>query len=163
MLLERSGFSHIYQIGEDGLIKKQITNGEWVVQSIDFLDETNKSIYFTGNVEKPVLYGIYKVSLESGVIEQVSKNGGVHRAEFSPSGSMYVDTHSSLKVPPKTSLHNVGGKQITTLAKSQVGNYAEDSVTNDVFPLETEDGTILWAQLTRPAVFGKTRYFSFHR
>ena len=46
---ERDGWNHFYLYdAEKGALKNQITKGEWVIRSIDHIDEANRVLYFTG-------------------------------------------------------------------------------------------------------------------
>lgn len=152
-LSERSGFSHIYLMGEDGVEKKQLTNGEWVVSSIAHVDEEGGWVYFTGNPVGPVTYGIFRVPLEGGEVEEISTPGGVHSPTFSPDSKWFFDVHHSLDAPPRADLFSVEGGRICTVAKNDLGAYSSPDVVNDIFPVDSDDGTRYWAQLTRPRAF----------
>lgn len=158
-LSERNGFAHIYKLSVDGLVEKQLTDGEWVVTSIDSVDEKNGYVYFTGNAKKPVTYGIFRVPLAGGDIERVSPAGGVHNAVFSKNSSRYVDTHSALDSPPVVDLFDNAGTLLKGVAVADRGRYSCDNVTNDLFPIETSDGLVFWAQLTRPRAFEPARRY----
>ena len=44
---ERDGWNHLYLYdAATGAVKNQITKGEWVVRGVDFVDETNRQIWF---------------------------------------------------------------------------------------------------------------------
>ena len=158
-LSERNGFAHIYKLSLDGLVEKQLTDGEWVVTSIDSVDEKNGYVYFTGNAKRPVTYGIYRVPLAGGDVERVSPEGGVHNAVFSGDSSRYVDNHTALDSPPVVDLFDNAGNLLAEVAPSDRGSYSCDTVTNDVFPIETPDGLVFWAQLTRPRAFEPGRQY----
>ncbi len=158
-LSERNGYAHIYKLSADGLVEKQLTDGDWVVTSIDSVDEKNGYVYFTGNAKRPVTYEIHRVPLAGGDVERVSPPGGVHNAVFSPDSSRYVDRHSALDSPPVVDLFDNAGKGLAGVAVTDRGSYSCDTVTNDVFPIETSDGLVFWAQLTRPRAFEPARRY----
>ena len=45
---ERDGFEHLYLFNDDGKLIRQLTKGEWTVDSLEYVDETNQWVYFTG-------------------------------------------------------------------------------------------------------------------
>jgi dipeptidyl-peptidase 4 len=150
-LSERNeGYAHIYRIGMDGSVQKRLTKGNWVVSSIDAVDEDESEIYFTGNPSGPQEYGLYRVSLKRGKPELVSKEPGCHRVDFSPDNSLYLDNHSSIGRAPRVEIHQQSGEQKAVIAQTNFRKYESPQVTNEIFPIQTSDGQILMSLLTRP-------------
>jgi dipeptidyl-peptidase-4 len=158
-LSERDGFSHIYRFGMDGRVKAQVTSGKWVVSSIDEVDEGQAAVYYTANIEKSTAYGLYRAEIEDGDPERISSDPGVHSASFSPDGKLFLDTHSALDRPPRTDICDASGEMKALLNRADLAEYHNRHVMNDLFPIETEDGEILNALLTRPAAIdSSSRY-----
>jgi len=158
-LSERSGYSHIHRVALDGSSDEQLTDGEWVVSSIAAVDEKAGVVYFTGNPETPITYGIYRVDLDGGRISRVSPEGGVHSPVFTENCSHFADTHSSLDSPPRTDLFNSEGERLATVRESDLFAYSSEDVANDIFPIESSDGEIFWAHLTRPVALEPDRRY----
>jgi dipeptidyl aminopeptidase/acylaminoacyl peptidase len=73
---EASGYSHIYTFNTITKFKKQITNGNWEVQSLD-LSADKKSFYFTANIEHPGITHFYKIPVMGGdIVKITSMKGG---------------------------------------------------------------------------------------
>jgi len=158
-LSERSGYAHILRVALDGSSAKPLTDGEWVVASIAAVDEQGDAVYFTGNPETPVTYGVYRVALDGGRIHRISPEGGVHSPLFSPDHTSYADTHSSLDTPPRTDLFSSEGVRLATVRESDLLPYASNGVANDIFPIESKNGEVFWAHLTRPAALEPERRY----
>ena len=45
---ERTGFMHLYVYDAHGNLVRQLTHGEWVVDSLDGVDQKARVAYFTG-------------------------------------------------------------------------------------------------------------------
>jgi len=78
---ERTGFMHLelhdYQTGK---LIRSLTSGEWVVQRIVDVDETNSTIYFIGNRETPIEFHLYSVNYrdEESHVERITEEAGCH-------------------------------------------------------------------------------------
>ncbi len=162
-LSERDGYSHIYLLGNDGLVKRQLTDGDWVVSEVNSVDEKGGWVYFTGNPEKPVHYGVFRVPLKGGKPERITGPGGVHYATFSPDSRRFTDNHTNLETPPRVDLLRVEGEdhlgqKVVTISASDLGNYSSPDVTNELIPIDSDD-VRYWAQLTRPRAFEPDRKY----
>jgi dipeptidyl aminopeptidase/acylaminoacyl peptidase len=80
---EASGYSHIYTFNTITKFKKQITNGNWEVQSLD-LSADKKSFYFTANIEHPGITHFYKTPIMGGDIVKITSMKGGNEVSLSP-------------------------------------------------------------------------------
>jgi len=120
---ERDGYKHFYHFNLKGELITQLTKGNWVVDSLKYLDETNGWLYFTGRSDTPLERHLYKVPLSGKSPEQVqrlSKRNGFHQISFSANGSNYIDSFSNINTPKQVSLHQANGNQLTWLAENSV-------------------------------------------
>ena len=106
---ERDGFNHLYLFDNTGKMLKQLTQGEWVVDSVEAIDTVNQKVYFTGRKDTPIEKHLYSVSLQDGAINKVSQRAGFHNITFSDDAAIYVDRFSSFNTPWQVSLHNAQG------------------------------------------------------
>lgn len=151
-LSEKENFAHIYRYDEFGRLIEKVTDGSWVVQSIDGYDEASKRVFFTANVNAPWRYGVFSTSLGQREMIQHTPQGGVHVPSMSPDFTMFTDSHSSLAQVPRVSIFRIDGTQLHTLAVADAQAYLSTEVSNDVVSIETKDGETLYALITRPAV-----------
>ena len=54
---------HLYLYKVDGTLVRQITQGEWIVESIKSIDEDNGLIYFSGRADTPLESHLYSAKL----------------------------------------------------------------------------------------------------
>jgi dipeptidyl-peptidase 4 len=91
---ERSGFSHLYLYtyvpginGEQAVMIKAITGGDWVVESIAGVDMANDVIYCTGTYDSPLERHLYAVPfLNNRVPEEELVDFGDVDTSASPNG-----------------------------------------------------------------------------
>lgn len=146
---ERDGFKHLYHFTNQGELINQLTKGQWVVDSIEHVDETNGLIYFTGRADTPLERHLYRVPLNSKSPEHVariSKRNGFHNISFSNDSKSYIDNFSNISTPDQVSLHQADGEHITWLAENKVNNehpiapYYSDLIQPKFGTLPSDDG-----------------------
>ena len=108
---ERDGWNHFYLYdAEQGALKNQITKGEWVVRSIDYIDETARVLYFSGAGREPgrdpYLRHAYRVGLDGTGLTLLTPEDADHTVSFSPDGSYFVDSYLTRRCADR-----IGGAQ----------------------------------------------------
>jgi len=132
---ERTGFNHIYLFCEGDL--QALTKGEWQVDSIESVDESGGTIFFTGTKDGHTEKHLYKMSLQGGSVEKVTFESGIHNVLISVKANLFVDVFNSLSSPPKVVLRSLGN------------NYAVEVLIH-----ESKDERIDRYQLEPPEIFG---------
>lgn len=153
---ERDGYKHLYLYSNDGKLIRQLTDGKWVVDALEAVDNDAATIYFSGRKDTPLESHLYSVSLDGGKISKVTERDGYHQVTFSQDASIYIDRFSTANTPPQVSLHQASGKQITWLEENAVDDEHplapyKDSWTKPEFgELTTKDGATLMYRLYKP-------------
>ncbi|MGM8892240.1 DPP IV N-terminal domain-containing protein, partial [Psychrobacter sp. 1Y1] len=117
---ERDGFNHLYLIGLDGKVIRQLTSGDWAVDAVEYVDEKAGDIYFTGRKTKVTEKQLYRVALSGGKVESISQRSGMHEAVFADNKPVYLDYFSSLSQPPQVSLHDRSGERLAWVEQNEV-------------------------------------------
>jgi dipeptidyl-peptidase-4 len=156
---ERSGYRHLYLYKIDGTELAQMTRGEWDVEAVDSVDEGRSVVYFTATERGPLERQIYRVALDGSGFERVSREAGWHAANFSPSASAFVDTHSDVMTPPRQDLVGGDGKQIAVLHESNTGAASYGLSVVDFLQVKAKDGTLLNASMIKPSNFDPAKKY----
>jgi dipeptidyl-peptidase-4 len=161
---ERTGYKHLYLFKNNGELVQQLTDGEWIVDEIEAIDEKKKTIYFSGRKDTPLESHLYSVSydkadkLNANNVIRISQRSGFHGIVFSEDATVYIDRFSTANTPPQVSLHNNLGEQLTWLEENKVDEshplhaYQEQWVTPKFGTLKTNDGATLHYRLYTPKV-----------
>ena len=153
---ERDGFKHIYLYKNDGTLLRQLTEGSWVVDSVEAIDEKKQVLYFTGRADTPTESHLYKVALGGGAVERVTSRSGTHHTSFSKDASVYVDNFSTTNTPWQVSLHKANGEHLTWLSENAISSehplapYQSQWVEPELSTFTTDDGTQLHYRLYTP-------------
>ena len=96
-----------------------------------------------------------------GVGTGLTEAAGTHAISMSPASDYFVDSWSSLEASPQKVLRSMTGAQIAVVREQDLSGKNkgdEEKDKYDILPTEivkvpAEDGTTLYARLTKPAKF----------
>jgi dipeptidyl-peptidase-4 len=157
---ERTGWAHLYRYDKDGQLKHAVTEGEWEVRKVHHVDEKNGWIYLTGTQDSPVAEHLYRVKLEGGPVERLTRPAGQHDVDISPNGKYYMDRWSNASTPTRVALCATDGTVLRMLDTNPVYEREEYRFgTYEQFPIRMSDGFLLEASLVKPPDFDAGRKY----
>ncbi len=166
---ERDGFMHLYLYARDGTLLRQLTQGEWMIDSSAWnlllpgrpvhVDPTGTWAYFTSTRVSPLERQTDRVNIATGEIEQLSQETGFHLATLSNDGKYLVDQFSNIDTPPLTRIVAMDGGAKKALAAAAGPALDLPAVTREFVTLKAYDGVDLYAQLIKPADFDPARKY----
>ncbi|NIQ11171.1 MAG: S9 family peptidase, partial [Gammaproteobacteria bacterium] len=74
----------------------QVTEGEWIVENLEHVDESGSTVYFTGTEEDVTERHLYRVNLDGNQLTRLTEESGAHTADFSASGLYYIHSYSDV-------------------------------------------------------------------
>lgn len=135
-LSEESGYAHIY-IKPINKKAKALTFGEYVVDELT-LSADDESIYFKANIKHPGIYEIYKVSIQTGEIKQLTNLNGMTDYSLSPNEQSLLLTHSSLIKPPELFVQHLNGKAAKQITDTTSKAFLDINwVAPDIVPIQS--------------------------
>jgi dipeptidyl aminopeptidase/acylaminoacyl peptidase len=140
---ERDGWNNLYHYDFDGSLVRRLTSGELPVRGIEAVDDTKGYVYFSrpDSRERPYDKHLFRVSLTGEGMSQLTEGPGQHDIQFSPSRQFFLDTHSSLDIPPVTHLRRADGTLIQTLTRADISALEELQWTPpEEFVIDAADG-----------------------
>lgn len=149
---ERSGYNHLYYYEPDGELIRQVTNGEWAVDDIEGLDETNGVIYFTANRESPLEKHLYCLPMIGGEMRRLTPESGTHHVTLSNNFTRFVDVFHNVETPPTVTLRSTtDSSAIHTLHTPNDPRLDQFKLTPpELVSLPNRDGTTLYGAIYRP-------------
>jgi dipeptidyl-peptidase 4 len=156
---ERDGFRHLYLYSEQGKLEKQLTSGEWEVDSVD-VDQEHGRVFFTSSEASPLERQLYVMSLDGGSKRRLTEGPGTHSISMSPNASYFLDTYSSVSAPPGTTLRKTDGSQLRVYREPDRSELNEFEILPAEFVgVKASDGTTLYARLIKPAGFEPSKKY----
>ena len=164
---ERDGWNHLYLYDtRTGHVKNAITTGEWVVKSVESVDETARKVYFKAVGVVPgqdPYYEHYCVAgLDGGGFAILTEGDGTHSVALSPGGRYFVDTWSRVDLPPVSVLRRrEDGRLVCELARDDdTALRASGWRPPERFSAPGRDGTTaIYGLIWRPVNFDPTLHY----
>jgi dipeptidyl aminopeptidase/acylaminoacyl peptidase len=186
---ERDGHGHLYLYdGASGRLERQLTQGDWSVKGVLYLDEAGGVIYVAGNgreaVADPYYRKVYRVGLADGRTSLLTPEDADHLVTsaqesaffepppnmvrsvaasqgFSPTGRYFLDTYSRADLPAETALRRADGKLISIIERADVSRVLAGGLTApERFSALAADGkTLLYGHILRPSDFDATKQY----
>jgi dipeptidyl-peptidase-4 len=159
---EMDGYSHLYHIGMDGKVVKQVTTGNWDV--IEFLgyEPNNGALYYVSSEDSPMERQLYAVRLDGYKKRKITKGEGTHNIDFSEGFKYYIDYFSTLSSPYYITLHKGNGEEIRVLEDniSLRERMSELAMAEpEFFSFETSEGVSLNGYMIKPADFDASKKY----
>lgn len=162
---ERDGWNHLYLFdGKTGVVKNQITKGDWVVREVVNVDTLARQIIFKGAGKDagkdPYLVHYYRINFDGTNLVDLTPEDANHTATFSSDWKYFVDSYSRVDLPPVHVLRqSTDGKIVRELEKANI-----DELTGwkmpEVFNTKGRDGkTDIWGIIVRPSNFDPSKKY----
>ena len=163
---ERDGWNHLYLYGKNGQPQNQITQGHWVVQQIEHIDEAGRRVYFSASgVEKdedPYQTHLYRIGFDGKGLQLLTPEHANHSINFSPDGNYFIDAYSRPDLPDKVLLRRAkDGSEVRVLEESDPSPLAKLGwKAPEPFHGKAADGTTdLYGLIWRPSNFDAAKRY----
>lgn len=158
-LSQRDGYMHMY-LYQDDIFFKQVTKGDWLVNSILGYNPTSHEIIFTGSKDGYMQENIYAVNIKNTVVRNVGFDKGLHTATLSHDGTLLLDKLKNNATPNQIDVLDVrSGKSLKRLltANNTLSEYETARVK--LVQLVTENNITLSGKLIYPSNFDSTKKY----
>ncbi|MGV0745790.1 DPP IV N-terminal domain-containing protein [Mycolicibacterium sp. XJ870] len=115
---QRDGWGHLYLYSADGQQVTRITQGQWLVRSLLWVDEDRRQVLFLAgglNEDDPYLRQICRINLDGSGLTRLTGDNLDHDAVSPPEGGYVVDRASSSSQPPRSVVLDGDGKKLVEL------------------------------------------------
>lgn len=147
---EKSGFRHLYLYDRESREIRALTGGEWVVTAVLEVDETQRMVYFQGTREGVTERHLYRVGLDGGAVERLTKEPGWHEMSISPDFTRFIDQWSSLQHGQKVAIRRIDGSLEVMLYENEATAETLDLPLPELTTFQTKDGVTLNAAIYNP-------------
>lgn len=161
-LSEKSGYSHVYLYGNNGVMQKQLTSGNYDVMEVLEVDPVAKTLFYQAAEQSPLQREIYKVDLVKGTKVKLSANAGFSSAQFSKTGKYYVNSYENASTPPVITVHDASGKQLRVLNDNAPLKKMLESISvpaKEFMTLKGKDGADINAYMIKPLNFSQSQKY----
>ncbi|GAA5217283.1 S9 family peptidase [Corallincola platygyrae] len=163
---ERDGFKHLYLYNLDGKLVRQLTQGEWIVDKLEAIDEEAGLLFFSGRKNTPLEKHLYSVTLKGEPsIKRITRDNAYYDISFAKDGSHYLATSSTVNTPPQVSLHKASGKQLAWIDENRLNSrhpltpYQDQWSRPEFGTMKAEDGQTMHYRMFKPVDFDLSRQY----
>lgn len=149
------GHTHLYlysydvnnPLGSPAKLDRQLTKGDFDVDSVLGIDDKRKLIFYASNEGNPAEQQVWQVDFE-GQHKAVTTEAGRHQGNFAPQGGYYVDRFSTRMTPPVENLCRVDGPCHQFWSTHAYDGYKIHAP--EELQVKASDGSMLYATLLLP-------------
>ncbi len=158
---EKDGFNHIYQYTKEGVLKNQITKGNWEVTNFYGVNEKTNTVYYQSVEDGSINRTVYTINLNGKNKQRLTNVSGTNSASFSKNLLYFINTYSDTNTPPVYTLHDGKGTQLKEILNNKALSKKLESYNfakKEFFTLTTENGTFN-AWMLKPTNFDQNKKY----
>jgi dipeptidyl aminopeptidase/acylaminoacyl peptidase len=162
---ERDGWGHYYLYDGTGILKNQITSGEYVCDSIEGVDDKTRAMYFTAYGrevnEDPYYSHFYRVNLDGSGLKLLDAGDASHFVAASDSNKYFIDNSSRVNTAPKAALYDNLSNLLLDLETTDLSAAMEAGFKfPETFKVKADDGiTDLYGVMYKPFDFDANKKY----
>ncbi len=162
---EKDNWGHLYLHDlATGKLKNRITTGNWRVLQVLWIDEANKTIFFTGSGREegdPYYHYLYSINMDGSGLKLLTPEKAFHSVSFSPSGKYFTDSYSTWTEPPVSVVCSASGQHLLTTEKADISKLLEAGwIPPEAFTVKARDGkTDLYGVIYKPTHFDRGKKY----
>lgn len=163
-LSEKSGWRQLYSLDLKTKKENALTSGSYYINSIERIDEKEKTIYFLASAKEkgrnPYYQNLYSISFQGKNLKLLTPEDRHHQISFSPDGKYFVDNFSTVNIPTITVLRKSSdGKILLELGRADVSQL-KNWEAPEIFTATARDGkTLIYGALWKPTNFESSKKY----
>ncbi|MCK0108584.1 DPP IV N-terminal domain-containing protein [Flavobacteriaceae bacterium S0825] len=162
---ERDGWGHYYLYDANGNLKRQVTSGEFHVDTFQGINESERTVYFTANgVDKnidPYYAHLYKINLNGSGFKSLNPGDFNSGVDVSDSNKYFVSNFSRVNTVPKSELRSSTGGLVMKLEEADLSQLmATGYKFPEPFKAKADDGiTDIYGVIYKPFDFDENKKY----
>ena len=130
------------------------------MRGLEGVDEKGGFVYFTGAKDSPIAPQLYRVSLDGGKPERLTKRDGSHSPELNTDFSLIYDAWSDLETPTQARVHELDGTEVRLVEENRI-DALDRFRLGDVerYQVKARDGFVMEAVLIKPPDFDPSKKY----
>lgn len=162
---ERDGWGHFYLYDNNGHLKRQVTAGQYRVNSFEGIDEATRTVYFTATgVNKeidPYYEQMCKINLNGAGFKTLNPGDYNTQTNLSDNNRYFVSNYSRVNTVPKSELRNSNGSVVLQLEEADLSQLmATGYQFPEPFKTKADDGiTDIYGVMYKPFDFDETKKY----
>lgn len=159
---ERNGFRNLYLYDTTGKLISTVTQHPFEVTNIVRVDEKAKVVYYMArDGANHYRVQLHRVGLNGKGEKRLTNPEFHHTISLAPDGKHFIDTMETIDTPPITKLVDENGKELDTLAESDLAKFNELRLQKtERFTFTAADGkTTCYGYVMKPSDFDPSKKY----
>ncbi|MFM9909840.1 MAG: prolyl oligopeptidase family serine peptidase [Chitinophagaceae bacterium] len=163
---EKDGWRQLYVLDIKDKSIKPITNGNYYVNNILYVDDKKRFIVFTASGKEqgrnPYYYHAYKINVDGSGLQLLTSENANHEVSVARDGKYLVDNFSAPNQPTKTVIREMStGKIINTIGSAGIDDLLSMNFRfTETFSATGRDGvTTIYGAIWKPTNFDSTKKY----
>jgi dipeptidyl-peptidase 4 len=163
---ERTGYRHLSLHDARGAVIRQVTHGDWPVESVAVVDEERGIVTFLANKDTPLERRLYAVSYrEPREPAALTPAGGLWSVTMAHAGGAFAGTYHDPVTPPRTGFYHADGTLVRWIEQNALAPghpffpYAARLRAPSFGTIKAADGQDLWWSMRTPPAFDAAKTY----
>ena len=163
---ERSDYRHLWLHDARGAVIRQVTHGDWPVESVAGVDEERGIVTFVATKDTPLEQRLYAVSYrDPQEPAPLTPAGGLWSVTMSQSGGAFAGTYDDPVTPPRTGFYRADGSLVRWIEQNALAPghpffpYAGRLRAPSFGTIKADDGQDLWWSMRAPPGFDAAKTY----
>ncbi len=162
---EKDGWRHVYKISRDGKSATLITKGNYDIEKIKAVDETNNWLYFSASPNNATQLYLYRVKINNALKSEPELLGnaslkGTHQYDIAPNGKMAMHSFSNYNTPPVVEFVSLPDhKPVNNASSIHAMIKTDPNINVEYVQVQTDDKVLLDAWIRKPANFDPNKKY----
>lgn len=161
---ERDGWGHLYRFGPNGVLKNQVEQGNYSVAELIHIEHKAKKLFFTAWGKRPGIpyyRYLYEINYDGSGEKLLTPELGDHLVQWAPRGDYFIDTYSSIDIPPVSVVRSSTGQVLFRLSDADLQPLKDIGwLPAETFKVKARDGvTDLYGVMYKPSNFDERKRY----
>ncbi|HEX8302178.1 S9 family peptidase [Sphingomonas sp.] len=160
---ERDGYRHLYHFNKGKW--RQLTKGQWVVNTLAGVDEKAGKVYFVANKDTPLEMQVYSIDLKRpDAVTRLTEAGYFNTAVMNKTATRFIVSRSNAGQPPQSYLADQTGNRLAWIEENALREghpyhpYLASHRAPQYGTLKASDGTTLYWEMIKPKLEPGKKY-----
>lgn len=157
---DKNGWANLYYYDMKGKLINQLTNVEWIISDLSYVDEKNGVVFFHGSGENTTETHLFQVDLKTQSIEQITDDEGTHKCTVSPGAKYFLERFNNITTPTVLKMKEIDDSSIREIG-NQFNKLIEEYKLGEteIFTVPTKDGFDLPVKWILPPDFDESKKY----
>ncbi|SDE59744.1 S9 family peptidase [Riemerella columbipharyngis] len=156
---QRTGYNHLFLYDLKKGFIKQLTKGDWLVNSILGFNAKDNEIYYESSEASPLEKQLYKINWKSGKKTRLSQIHGTHYGILNSQGTLVADYYSNDTIPRNIDIIDTRSLQTKNILTAENTLKGFDRPQVKLVNLKADDGTPLYGKIILPTNFDPNKKY----